>query len=207
MHYDGIPPEVTLEFLKSWVKPRVSEKRYKHIKGVVAVAKEIAQAAQVDIFLAELCGWLHDACKEVKDKQLVHMAREFGLTLDPILEANGHLLHGPVAAEVAKRELSILNKDVYDAVAQHTLGEVPMTRLSQVVFLADCLEASRPEHYTKPIWAALDLDGATNLEAAIVVATDEGLKFLISDKKSIHPKTISVRNHYLPALRQKVGSN
>jgi predicted HD superfamily hydrolase involved in NAD metabolism len=203
MQYDGIPSHVTLEYAKEWARQRVSEKRFRHIKGVVTVANRIADACNSDAFLPALCSWLHDACKEVKDKELVKRAREYGIPLDPILEAYGHLLHGPVAAEVVKRELSINNHDVYEAIAQHTLGAVPMSTLAKVVFLADCLEASRPEHYTKPIWKALDVDGQVNLDAALVVACDEGLKFLLVDRKPIHPMTIAVRNFYLGALSTK----
>lgn len=206
MKYDGIPENITLAFVEEWARPRISSKRFKHTEGVVSVGKEIAKAAKADVFLAQLCGWLHDACKEVKDKELVRLAREYGLELDPILESYGHLLHGPVAAEVAKRELGITNIEVYCAVAEHTLGNVPMTELSKIVFLADCLEASRPDSYTKPIWKALDLKGDVNLDAAVAVASDEGLKHLIEDKKSIHPRTVAVRNFYLPAARNKASS-
>jgi predicted HD superfamily hydrolase involved in NAD metabolism len=197
MQYEGIPPHVTLDYAKEWVRPRVSDKRFKHIKGVVSAANRICAACNSDAFLAALGAWLHDACKEVKDKELVRMAREFDLPLDPILETYGHLLHGPVAAELVKRELSIGNAEIYAAISQHTLGAAPMSTLSKIVFLADCLEASRPEGYTKPIWAALDINGRINLDAALVVACDEGLKHLIADRKPIHPTTIAVRNFYL----------
>jgi predicted HD superfamily hydrolase involved in NAD metabolism len=201
MLYERIPSEITLDYARDWVRPRISEKRYKHTIGVAEVARDIAKACgDCDVFLAELGGVLHDCCKEVKDKELVKMAREFGLPLDPILENYGHLLHGPVAAEVSKRELKLDHKELYDAIAEHTLGAVPMTTLSKVLFLADCLEESRPKSYTAPIWKALDIDSACNLDAAIVVACDEGFKFLIEDKKPIHPRAIDVRNFYLPAV-------
>lgn len=201
MLYEGIPAQVTLDFARDWVRPRISEKRYKHTLGVAEVARRIAKACgDCDFFLAELGGLLHDCCKEVKDRELVRMAREFGLQLDPILENYGHLLHGPVAAEVSKRELNIEHRDLYNAIAEHTLGAAPMSTLSKVLFLADCLEESRPKSYTTPIWQALDIDSVCNLDNAIVVASDEGLKYLIADKKPIHPRAIEVRNFYLHAV-------
>lgn len=191
---------ITLDEAREWVRPRISEKRFDHTLGVSRVAKRIAKAADGDVFLAELGGMLHDACKEIKAKELVEMARQFGLPLDPILEQNGHLLHGPVAAEVVKRDLKLDHKELCDAIAEHTLGAVPMTKLSKVLFLADCLEESRPKSYTKPIWEALDIDEKCDLDHAIVVASDEGLKYLIEDKKPIHPRAIEVRNFYLGAV-------
>jgi predicted HD superfamily hydrolase involved in NAD metabolism len=198
MKYPGIAKEISLEMVEEWMRPRNSEKRFHHTKGVAKVARKIAEKAGVDPFLAELAGWLHDACKEYKAERLVEMAREYGLPLDEILEKHGHLLHGPVGAQVARQELGITNQDVLDAIAEHTLGRVPMSQLSKVVFLADCLEESRPNDYTDPIWKALDWNGKiVNLDAAIAVACDEGIKLLIEDGKPIHPQTVQVRNFYL----------
>ncbi|HEY9731684.1 MAG TPA: bis(5'-nucleosyl)-tetraphosphatase (symmetrical) YqeK [Drouetiella sp.] len=153
--YDGIPADFTLEKAQEWVKPRTSEKRFSHVKGVAKVARELAIEAHCDVFLAELAGWLHDCCKEMKDRDLVIQALQFGLQLTPLDRVSGHLWHGPVGAETIKQDLNITNDAVLDAIRQHTLGAVAMTDLSKVVFLADCLEASRPSDYTDPIWNAL----------------------------------------------------
>lgn len=202
MQYDGVPASISLDSAREWIRPRLGDKRYNHSCGVGEVAREIAKHSGVcDCWLAELGGVLHDCCKEIKDRELVKMAQGFGLELDPILEEHGHLLHGPVGAEVAKRELKIENRELYDAIAEHTLGAVTMSGLSKVLFLADCLEESRPKSYTTPIWKALDMKGACNLERAIVVATELGFQFLIDDGKPIHPRSVDVRNHFLRAAR------
>lgn len=153
--FDGIPDDFTLEKAEEWVRPRISEKRFLHVKGVAKVARELAEEAGCDVFLAELAGWLHDACKETKDRDLVIQALQFGLQLTKLDKVSGHLWHGPVGAETIKRDLNITNELVLDAIREHTLGAVGMTDLSKVVFLADCLEASRPADYTDPIWQAL----------------------------------------------------
>jgi predicted HD superfamily hydrolase involved in NAD metabolism len=199
----GVPESLTLEFAKNWVKPRNSEKRFKHICGVADVARRIAAAAGEDVFLAELGGWLHDACKEVKDKELVKMAEGFGMDLHPIERAHGHLLHGPVAAEVARRELNVSNEALLDAVKEHTLGAVPMTNLSKIVFLADCLEEGRPRDYTDPIWQALDIDGTCDLDNAVYKACDLNLQHVMETGRPIHPLTVEVRNYYLDAVKSR----
>lgn len=197
MSHEGIPAGFTATSAEQWLRPRLSDKRFDHSKGVAEIAVKIARRCNCDPFLAEIGGWLHDCCKEIKAPELVEMARDFVLPLDPILEAHGHLLHGPVGAEVCRRELKIENREVYDAIAEHTLGKVGMTVLSKVLFLADCLEESRPASYTKPIWAALDVDGECDLDRAMVVAQNEGIKYLIDDGKPIHPRAVEVRNYYL----------
>lgn len=199
MSHNGIPKNLTLESARKWAEPRVSHKRFRHVEGVAFIGKKLAKRVErCDPFLAELACWLHDACKEEKDRNLVAMAKEFGMELDAIEEANGHLLHGPVAALVIKRDLGITNQELLDAIAEHTLGKVGMSELSQVVFLADCLEEGRPKDFTQPIWNALEKkDKSANLDAAMLVACDLSLKGLIDSNKVIHPRTVQVRNYFL----------
>lgn len=213
--YDGIPADLTLAKAAEWVRPRLSEKRFAHVRGVAKVARELAEEAECDVFLAELAGWLHDCCKETKDRDLVIEALQFGLQLTPLDRVSGNLWHGPVGAETIKRDLEITNEAVLDAIREHTLGAVGMSELSKVVFLADCLEASRPADYTDPIWQALrggdakknnkkskkhqDLD----LDMAMLVACDLGLSQLIESRRVIHPKTVEVRNYYLDLIRSR----
>jgi predicted HD superfamily hydrolase involved in NAD metabolism len=193
----GVPDTLTLEKARDWVKPRVSAKRFAHIEGVVKVARELSQTSGIDPFPAELASWLHDGAKEVKANELVQKAAEYGLKVDPIEKKQGHILHGPVAAEIVKRELGVTNEEILDAIREHTLGAIPMTTLSKVVFLADCLEESRPKEYTNPIRQALNSDGRTDMDAAVLKACDLNIAFLLSEGKPIHPRTILVRNYFL----------
>lgn len=209
--YPGIPREISLDYARRWAKPRTSEKRFRHVEGVASTARILAKkCSPVDPFLAELSGWLHDACKEIKAAELFKMAKDFGLPLEGFDESNGHLLHGPVAAAVIRTELSITNESVLAAISEHTLGAVDMTDLSKVVYLADCLEESRPSDFTDPIWNALgwrpgahDESGRTELDLnrAILVACDLGLQYLLEDGRPIHLKTVAVRNHFLSLVK------
>jgi len=206
----GVPEALTIDTAREWVLPRVSNKRFKHIEGVAEVAARLADWAGVEKFPAVLAGWLHDACKEVKDHELVQMAKQFGLILHPVEEENGHLLHGPVAACVAAKELHVSNKEILAAVSEHTLGAVGMSDLSKILFLADCLEESRPKDFTEPIWYAmganksgLKLIGDFDLDKAILVACDLSLAHLIESGRVIHPRTVDVRNYYLNLVRSR----
>lgn len=203
LKYKGIPEDLTLDAARKWAKPRVTEKRFRHIEGVAAVGKEIAELAGEDAFLSELAGWLHDGCKEWKDKELVKAAQSYGLKLNDVEKENGHLLHGPVAAFVVRDELKIKHQELLDAVAEHTLGKVGMTNLSKVVFLADCLEESRPKDFTDPIWNALknNPNKKADLDAAMLVACDLSLEHLIKSGRVIHIKTVDVRNHFLSLVK------
>jgi predicted HD superfamily hydrolase involved in NAD metabolism len=226
----GVPATLTLDFAREWVRSRISEKRFRHTEGVAETARELAARSNCDEFLAELGGLLHDACKEVKDKELIARAKDFGLKLHPVEELNGHLLHGPVAAETVRAELGVSNNELLNAIAEHTLGAVNMTALSKVVFLADAIEPGRSREYVKPIWQALhpcvwpEPDETQNssqpvlyglealkltskvppdLDKAVLVACDLGLQDLIESQRYIHPKTVDVRNFYLSLIKNR----
>lgn len=196
---------LSIDVARDWVKPRVSERRFAHIKGVAATASVLAQSVGADVYRAELAAWLHDACKEAKDKELIAQAKEFGLKLDPVEEKNGHLLHGPVAAEVVRRFFGLDDEDLLNAIAEHTLGAAPMSLLSKVVFLADALEPMRPADFTEPIWLALNSgpaqDKSLDLDRAVAVTCDLTLAHLIAEGRAIHPRMIEVRNFYLEVLK------
>jgi predicted HD superfamily hydrolase involved in NAD metabolism len=214
----GIPSTLTLDYARDWALARVSKKRADHIVGVHKVGRDLAimtRSSRDDQFIVELACLLHDACKEFKDSQLVEMADHYGLKLSAIERANGHLLHGPIAAFVLKDQFALTNLEVLRAITEHTLGNIPMSDISKLVFLADCLEESRPKEYTKPIWQALGagpgLDDkkkkaggekvAINLDNAMLTALDLGLAHLLESRRVIHPKTVDVRNHFLGIVR------
>lgn len=199
---NGIP--LTLQQAEEWAATRISEKRLKHVRGVVSVADELARKHGCDVFQAKIAAWLHDACKEVKDKELILRAIELGVPVDAHQRAHGHLLHGPVAAATVKQELGIVNEDVLAAISEHTLGNVPMCPLSEVVYLADCLEESRPADFRRPILDALNGE-CLNMNAGLVAAMDLCIQHLLETRRPIHPLSVEVRNHYLERTINRAG--
>lgn len=208
----GVPEGLTLAKVAKWVEPRISKKRFAHVQGVVAVGQELSRLYglnQAERFYVGLACWLHDSCKEMKDYELVEKARDLGIELTEIEKSSGHLLHGPVAARLVKKELKISNKAVLAAMSQHTLGATNMTEIAKIVYLADCLEASRPDDFTQPIWAALTggkgraqaVKGSIDVDKAMLVACDLSLEHLLKSRRPIHPLTVVVRNHFLGIVR------
>lgn len=196
----GVPETLNLTVAEEWVRGRISKKRFEHVRGVVAVAAVLATKHGCDVYQAQLASWLHDCCKEVKDSALIVMADEMGIETDEHTRARGHLLHGPVAAAVVARDFGITNRDLLDAIAEHTMGNAPMCPLSEVVYMADCLEEGRSADYRATIWQNLEKDGVFNMAAGLVAAMNLCIQDLIETKRPIHPKTVHVRNYYLSRM-------
>ncbi|MGD9679983.1 MAG: bis(5'-nucleosyl)-tetraphosphatase (symmetrical) YqeK [Candidatus Obscuribacterales bacterium] len=201
--YEGIPADLENQLLERWVKDRVSQKRFDHIQGVMLVGEQISARAGIDPYPVWLACLLHDACKEIKNDDLLRESKRLGLKIGKQEKDNPHLLHGPVAALTVREAFGIENEDVLCAIAEHTLGSTSMCKISKVVYLADALEASRPNALTEPVWQALGTDGKPDLDAAIFQASNLVLKHLLEKGKPIHIKAVKVRNHFLARLRKR----
>lgn len=201
--YYGIPAHLENQVLERWVKERVSQKRFDHIQGVMLVGEQISTRAGMDPYPVWLACLLHDACKEIKNDDLLRESRRLGLKIGKQEKDNPHILHGPVAALTVREVFGIDNGDILSAIAEHTLGSTTMCEISKVVYLADALEASRPDALTEPVWQALGRDGEPDLDAAIFQASNLVLRHLLEKGKPIHTKAVKVRNHFLARLKKR----
>ena len=111
-----------------------------------------------------------------------------------------HLLHAEVGAIVAQQEFAIKDPEILTAIGNHTLGAPNMSPLSCVVFIADALEPNRGDN---PELAAMRRLATENLYKCVQQTSDYSLKYLVSKRKIIHPRTILTRNW---ALNQAIAN-
>lgn len=183
----------------AWLAHQVPEARLQHILRVEQMAVELAQQHQLLVDKAAQAGLMHDLAKFFKPAKLLEMARAEGLNLDPVDEADPHLLHAEVGAIVARQEFGVQDTDVLDAIRNHTLGRPGMSPLSCVVFLADSLERGRGD---TPELEALRQASREDLSKAVWLTCDDSLRYLLSKRRLIHPRTIQTRNWFLQAANR-----
>ena len=75
---------VTYEELYERVKNEVSEKRFKHILGVVSRAEEYAKIYGVDLKDARYAAILHDVAKEYPDETSYEIFEKYGYEPDEV---------------------------------------------------------------------------------------------------------------------------
>ncbi|HBL13931.1 MAG TPA: phosphohydrolase [Cyanobacteria bacterium UBA11162] len=184
----------------TWLADHVPPARLQHSLGVEQMCIELAEYYALNIEQAAQAGLMHDLAKYFKPTQLLHMARQEGIEVDPICEMNPHLLHADVSAIVARDELGIRDEAVLEAIALHTLGRPGMSELSCIVFLADSLEPGRGD---TPELATLRQVTRQDLHKAIWLTCDYSLKFLINTRRFIHPRTILTRNWAVQMFNKK----
>ncbi len=201
-------PNHSLEFspidreqVLAWLRDNVPPSRIKHILGVEQMATDLATHYQNDTQKAAISGLMHDLAKYFKPQKLLEMAQLAGIEIDPVSAANPHLLHADVSAIVARDTFKVIDADVLDAIALHTLGKPGMNELSCIVFLADTLEPGRGN---TPELENLRKICYQNLDRAMWQTCDYALKFLLETHCLIHPRTIATRNWFLQKAQKKV---
>ncbi len=187
------------EVILQWLEHEVPQSRIQHILGVEFTAIALAKHHNLDPTKAAQAGLMHDLAKYFKPKRLLEIATSEGIPLDPVDEANPHLLHADVSAIVARDEFAVQDAEILEAIANHTLGSPGMGRLSCVIFVADCIEPGRSD---SPELAQLREVSYQNLDQAVWLACDYCMGHVLSRHKLLHPRAVNTRNWFLQTYRK-----
>jgi predicted HD superfamily hydrolase involved in NAD metabolism len=124
-------------------RSRLSEKRYGHTLRVADTAAELARVHGLAEDRARLSALIHDAAREAEPGEFLRFAEEWNLPIGEPERQSPKLLHGPVAAELARRELGIGDEEVLEAVRAHTTAKPGMGPLALTLYVADKIEPAR----------------------------------------------------------------
>jgi nicotinate-nucleotide adenylyltransferase len=164
---------VDLDELTAYLREHLSQKRFTHTLNVASEAIRLAQKYGEDEHLAYLAGLLHDICKEIpKEEQWAMIERE-PFAQNEAFRRSPPVWHGFAAAVFARREFSVQNVAILNAVRYHTTGRGRMTRLEEIIYMADLVCAERDY----PGVAALRAKTYRSLPAALL----ESFSFAIGD--------------------------
>ncbi|HEX2729134.1 MAG TPA: bis(5'-nucleosyl)-tetraphosphatase (symmetrical) YqeK [Rubrobacteraceae bacterium] len=134
---------VTLETAEAFARERLSEKRYAHTVRVTETAGRLASIHALDGERTRLAALLHDAAREMPAREYLRLARDWDLRVGDFERENPKLLHGPVAAVLARLELGVEDGEVLEAIRVHTTGAPGMSGLALAVYVADKIEPAR----------------------------------------------------------------
>ena len=173
---DHTKSDTLLEAADEFARSRLSEKRYGHTLRVADTAEALARVHGLDPALARLAALLHDAAREMEPEDYLRFAAAQDLHVGEPERQSPKLLHAPVAAELARRELGVEDEEVLEAVRAHTVGEPGMGPLALALYVADTIEPSRDYPSVGRIreLARQDLSEAAAEALRRVVAHNEG---------------------------------
>jgi predicted HD superfamily hydrolase involved in NAD metabolism len=140
---DQAKTNTVLERARAFARSRLSERRYEHTLRVADTAEDLALAHDLEADKARLAALLHDAAREMGPEEFLKLADRWHLQVGDPERQSPKLLHGPVAAELARRELEIDDGEVLEAVRTHTTGKPGIGPLALVLYVADKIEPAR----------------------------------------------------------------
>ncbi len=172
------------EILKD-LRLHLKDSRYRHVLGVEKAAVSLARRFGEDVYLARIAALLHDNAKFLTADELLAACGEnrerFGLSL-----THESVLHAFAGAERARLRFGIEDPELLDAVRFHTTGRPDMTRLDEIIFIADYIEENRAPF--EGLEEARRLS-KKDLDKCCLQILGQTLGYLESKNSPIHPLT------------------
>lgn len=175
------------------ISEQLKPARFAHVQRVEKTAIQLAKQYGVEVEKASIAGLVHDYAKQRPDEDFIAAIHHYQLDSD-LVNWNNAIWHGVVGAELIKAELGIDDEDILNAVRYHTTGNRYMTKLAQIIYMADYIEPAR------------DFDGvekarlltSQSLELAVAYQTKHTLLYLLENNQRVYPKTIETYNAWVP---------
>jgi predicted HD superfamily hydrolase involved in NAD metabolism len=164
---------------------RLPKKQVRHVLSVADWAVEIAQRLGVDWEAVAVAAYLHDWHKKTPPEELLRLAHAYGVPVTEVFAQKPKLLHGPVAAETARRELGINDAGILDAIAWHTTGKPGLGPVGLVLYIADFSEPLRAHPESDEARAIFEEEGALAALRYIALAKLEHA----AEKPPVDPNT------------------
>lgn len=167
-----------------------------HCQRVEAIARQLADRHGIDADVAGLTGLAHDAAKHFSATELLLRVEEYDLPVSELERRRAPILHGPIGAEMLRREDRLNDPSIYAAIYWHTTGNPSGgDALGQLVFLADKLDPPKLKRY--PFQPELRERAENDLPAAMVMFLNHNIARLLDAGALVHPAALESRNALL----------
>lgn len=173
-----------------------------HIYRVRDVALELAGRHALNLERAELGALAHDVCRAVPSDDLLRMSAEFGMDVREVEQDFPLLLHGPVGAELLRREETLNDRELYEAVRWHSTAHASLAPLGKLIFLADKLDPQKAAVY--PYQAKLRDMAWESLDLALLEFLSREMAARIDRGETVHPASVEARNSLILNLQAQI---
>lgn len=184
---------------KAFLKARLSKKRYTHSLNVAHEAQRLAELYGEDPEKAYFAGLMHDVCKELPAEEQEELVRASSFVVSKEELVTKPVWHGIAGAYFLQVRMGVTDPDVLNAVRYHTVGRAGMTRLEEIVYLADLISEDRTYDGVEQMRQLC----LTSINAAML----EGIRFSMETtlKKGgyLPPVTVEAYNQYIFCEKQE----
>lgn len=175
-----------------------------HSKRVAAEAIKIGQYWDVDAERLELASWGHDLFRHEPDERQLQLAREAGVAVGLEDRRSPIVLHGPIAASVMEHRFGVDDRDVLEAVRDHTLGLAEMSLIAKIILLADKVEPRKRKR--DPAMKLIRKLAWRDLDAALLCWADWKWVEEREHGYESHPRHWSARVHWVREHHFEIGA-
>ncbi|MDR3349576.1 MAG: bis(5'-nucleosyl)-tetraphosphatase (symmetrical) YqeK [Acidaminococcales bacterium] len=190
-----------IQEIDALLKTSLPPKRYEHSVSVMCEAAVLAEHHNLDPEKIRIAALLHDCGRESANHEAPRKAREMGLSVSPIEEAQPVLLHARMGAAIAREKYRITDAEILKAISLHTTGGKNMSELDMVIFLADYTEPARVQKGVDKVRRL----ARANMDLAMLSALKYNMEYLLRSRRCIHPDCIDCWNYFLGKLCARDG--
>ena len=185
-----------VRMLTALLKARLSKKRFTHSVNVARAAYALAERWSADPERAYLAGLLHDCCKELPFPEQKELMQQGPFVVSDTEWLCKPVWHGIAAASYMHAELGIEDAEVLGAARWHTVGKANMTRLEEIVYMADLISAERTYR---------DVDrfrkmAQNDLDKAMLCAFEYAIESVMKKQTPLPVSTVEAYNYYLARI-------
>lgn len=191
--------ERLIDEVRQFAKSAEKEKRYEHSVRVAETAEHMCGLFGLDRRTGYLAGIAHDICKNCSDEEMMALSLEDGTPITEVERLKPSLLHGRAAAVLLRKKFGVLDEDVIQAVACHTLGGPSICDLAKIVYSADKIEPGRPQS-TDEYRAKLF---AMTLDELTLSVVEENMDYLMERGKKIAPMSREFQQSLVDSIGKK----
>ena len=179
--------------IRKRMEKELDTKRYEHTLGVAYTAMALAMRYEAPIKNAELAGLLHDCAKCISNEKKITICEKHNINITEIERRNPFLLHAKVGSFLAMDMYKVHDKNVINAILNHTTGRPGMSLLEKIIFVADYIEPNRKQ---APNLSQIRKQAFVDIDEAILWILRDTLKYLDGTAEEIDPMTRKTYDYY-----------
>ena len=188
--------------IESRLRKVLTENRYRHTMGVTYTACALAMAHGADSDSARMAGLLHDCAKCIPNKEKIEMCRKARLDATDFELAHPVLLHARLGAWLARKKYGVENESVLSAIRWHTTGRPAMSRLEQIIFIADYIEPNRDK---APHLPEIRRAAFADLDWCMYLILRDTVLYLQNDPEAMDVTTVRAYEYYRDLAEERAG--
>ena len=189
----------SVDEFKNILSLKLSKKRFTHSLNVADEARKLAEHyGYYDPDKAYLAGLLHDVCKEIPPESQLEMVMKSQMNVSEAEIKSSPLHHAVAGAYYAETVFGFTDEDFLNAIRYHTVGRGEMSRLEEIVYLADLISAER--NY-KDV-ARMRRISYQSIDKAMLEALIFSIESVLNKGSLIPPHTTDAYNRYRIAVKK-----